>query len=67
MLPRLIQLYQWLHTHLAHLVTSERARTKLKIGQVISLASCKVDPSLSELYATVKGNTIAIVKGDIIM
>ena len=55
MLPSLIQLYQWLHTHISHLVTSDRAYTKLKIGQVIKLASRRVDPTLYDLYKRVKG------------
>ena len=58
LLPCLIQLYQWLHTHLSYLVTSERAYTKLKIGQVIKLAARKVDPSLYDLYKRVKGGWV---------
>ena len=53
LLPILIELYQWLHTFLAHLVTRERAY-KLTIWQVIQLAN-KVKPSLIELYQNVKG------------
>lgn len=55
LLPHLIQLYQWLQTHLSHLVTMERAYNKLKIGQVIKIASRRVDPGLQEIYKKVKG------------
>ena len=55
LLPDLIQLYQWLHTHLSHLVTRDRAYNKLTIGRVIHLASQRVDPTLKDLYNSVKG------------
>ena len=55
LLPDLIQLYQWLHTHLSHLVTRDRAYNKLNIGRVIHLASQRVDPTLKDLYNRVKG------------
>ena len=55
LLPSLIELYQWLHTHLSHMVTVERAYNKLTIGRVIQLASRRVDPSLYDLYQRVKG------------
>lgn len=38
LLPDLVELYQWIHTHLSHLVTYERAK-KITIGNVISLSA----------------------------
>ena len=53
LLPDLVELYQWLHTHLSHLVTYERA-TKISIGNVISLTakrySQKVCTNLTNLF-----------------
>ena len=38
LLPDLVEFYQWIHTHLSHLVTFDRAQ-KITIGQVISLSA----------------------------
>lgn len=58
LLPDLVELYQWLHTDLAHIVSYEMA-CKVKIKSVIDRAVRKYSPDMGEhlrqLFAKVKG------------
>jgi hypothetical protein len=56
LLPDLIEFYQWIHIHLSHLITRDRAYNKLTIGKVITLAAKKGNPILLALYNKVKDN-----------
>ena len=38
LLPDLVEFYQWIHTHMSHLVTYEKAK-EMNIGKVISLSA----------------------------
>jgi len=38
LLPDLVEFYQWIHTHLSHLVSFERAK-QISIGNVIALST----------------------------
>ena len=57
LLPNLVELYQWLHTHYIHLLTSEQA-CSITIGQVIKLAeqnlSSQLGKHIRSLYDSVK-------------
>jgi hypothetical protein len=57
LLPPLMELYQWLHTDIAHLLTHEQA-SSLTIGQLIELAERKFDSQFKQhirnIYNTVK-------------
>ena len=56
-LPDLVELYQWLHTHYAHLLTPEQARS-ITIGQVVKFAEKNLNKELGKhirsLYDRVK-------------
>ena len=56
-LPDLVELYQWLHTHYIHLLTPKQARS-ITIGQVIKLAeknlSKEFGKKIRSLYDRVK-------------
>ena len=47
LLPDLVEFYQWIHTHLSHLVTYERA-LNITIGDVIRLSAKRYSPKLHE-------------------
>ena len=47
LLPDLVEFYQWIHTHLSHLLTYERAQ-KITIGDVIKLSAKRYPPKLHE-------------------
>ena len=53
LLPDLVKFYKWIHTHLSHLVTYERAK-EMSIGKVISSSakrySLKVCVNLTNLF-----------------
>lgn len=55
--PSLLELYQWLHTDIAHLITREQA-SSMTIGRVISLAKGNLEKQSGEhvlkLYEKVK-------------
>ena len=57
LLPDLVELYQWLHTHYAHLLTPEQA-CSITIGQVVRLAEQNLSKELGKrirsLYDRVK-------------
>ena len=57
LLPDIVELYQWLHTNLSHLITLERA-SSLTIGRVIDLARLNYSRDyakhISDLYERVK-------------
>ena len=61
LLPDLVELYQWLHTDLAHIVSYEMA-CKVKIKSVIDRAVRKYSPDMGEhlrqLFAKVKGEKL---------
>ena len=38
LLPNLVEFYQWIHTHLLHLVTYEIAK-QITIGKIVSLSA----------------------------
>ena len=58
LLPDLVEFYQWIHTHLSHLVTYERAK-QITIGNVISLTSKRytqeICDHLTELFKRLIG------------
>jgi len=47
LLPDLVEFYQWIHTHLSHLVTYEKAQ-KITIGKIISLSAKRYSQELCE-------------------
>jgi len=47
LLPDLLEFYQWIHIHLSHLVTFEKAK-QISIGDVISLSGSRYSPELCE-------------------
>ena len=47
LLPDLVEFYQWIHTHLSHLVTYERAQ-EIAIEDVIKLSAKRFPPKLHE-------------------
>ena len=54
LLPKLVELYQWLHTRItAHTVTRDRAAS-MTIGEVVTLAENKIGKHIRELYENVK-------------
>ena len=59
LLPELVELYQWLHSNTAHLLTYDQTST-ITIGQVISLAERNLGREMGEhvrtLYENVKMN-----------
>ena len=61
LLPDLVELYQWLHTNLAHVVSYEMA-CKVKIKSVIDRAVRKYTPEegdhLLKLFDKVKGDKV---------
>ena len=65
MLPDLVELYQWLHTNIAHLITYDHA-SSVSIGHVIRLAvrnsSKEFGQHLWELYKRVEHNCNAYVE-----
>ena len=63
LLPDLVELYQWLHTDLAHVVSYETA-CKVKIKSVIDRAVRRYSPDmglhLQQLFAKVKGEHVCV-------
>ena len=59
LLPELVELYQWLDSNIAHLLTYDQA-SSITIGQVISLAErnlgCEMGEHIRSLYEKVKLN-----------
>ena len=57
LLPHLIEFYQWLHTHIAHLITYERA-SSVTIGYIVRQAvknsNKEYGQHILELYEQVK-------------
>jgi len=47
LLPDLVEIYQWIHTHLSHLVTYEKAQ-QITIGKIISLSAKRYSQELCE-------------------
>ena len=47
LLQDLVEFYKWIHTHLSHLVTYERAR-QISIGNVISLTAKRYSQKLCD-------------------
>jgi len=47
LLPDLVEFYQWIHTHLSHLVTYEIAK-QITIGQVFRLSANRYSKDISE-------------------
>ena len=60
LLPYLVQFYQWLHVHLAHIVTQEQASV-LKIKKVVDLAAAraseKESKNLLDLFTKLKSES----------
>ena len=55
LLPDLVEFYQWIHTHLSHLVTYERAQ-EITIGDVIKLSAKRYPPKLHERLTSLYHN-----------
>lgn len=57
LLPDLVEFYQWIHTHLQHIVTYERAKS-ITIGEVIELSTTRYSSEecsyLKSLFERVK-------------
>ena len=58
LLPDLVEFYQWIHTHLSHIVTFEKAKS-INIGKVIDLSTRRYSQEecshLKSLFERVKG------------
>ena len=58
LLPDLVEFYQWIHTHLSHLVSFERAK-QITIGNVINLSTKRytqeICDHLMELFKRIIG------------
>ena len=56
LLPDLLELYQWIHIYVSHLVTYEKAQ-QITIGEVISLSASRYSQELcehlTELFKTI--------------
>jgi len=55
LLPDLVEFYQWIHTHLSHLVTYKRAQ-EITIGDVIKLSAKRYPPKLYEHLSSLYQN-----------
>ena len=53
LLPKLVELYRWLHLNVAHMVTRSKAAS-IPIGQVIGSAEIQFGKYIKKLYSTVK-------------
>jgi len=64
LLPDLLEFYQWIHIHLSHLVTFEKAN-QIKIGEVISLSASRYSQELCEhlkkLFETIISESVTLV------
>jgi len=58
LLPDLVEFYQWIHTHLSHLVTYERAQ-EITIGDVIALSAQRYPPKVHAHLASLFQNVIS--------
>ena len=69
LLPKLVDLYQWLHLNAAHMITHSRAAS-ITIGEVIGLAKIQFGEYIKKLYCIVKelyNNYVQLTKRNVDM